>query len=134
MFLQALAIALLAYATLGHKPSTEWLKACVEHAMSILSDFDAQAVANTLWGLGFMDYLPPALWTSLMKPFDASICGLIGRQQAACSALSFRQTATISASTVALIVEGLERLARALVTCLPEMWLPAPEDVYLGLF
>lgn len=77
--MQALAIALLAYATLAHKPAPDWLKACVEHALSIVPDFDAQAVANAVWALGFMDYMPPQLWTALMKPFEAACQGLNGQ-------------------------------------------------------
>ena len=76
--MQALAIALLAYATLAHKPSKDWLKACVDHAMSIVENFDAQAVANAVWALGFMDYLPAHLWSALMEPFEAACQGLNG--------------------------------------------------------
>ena len=89
MLLQALAIALLAYATLAHKPSTEWLKSCVDHALSIVSDFDAQAVANAVWALSFMDYLPPLLWCSLMEPFEAACKGLNGRLAIPCCSVLF---------------------------------------------
>ena len=76
--LQALAIVLLAYATLAQKPAKEWLQSCVEHAMTIISDFDAQAVANTLWALGIMDFIPAQLWTALIEPFKAAYLGHVG--------------------------------------------------------
>ena len=77
--LQALAIVLLAYATLAQKPAKEWLQSCVEHAMTIISDFDAQAVANTLWALGIMDFIPAQLWTALIEPFKAAYLGQMGK-------------------------------------------------------
>lgn len=78
LFVQALAIALLAYATLAYTPSSEWLRACAEHALSIVSEFDAQAVANAVWALGFMSYVPSNLWSALMEPFEAACNGLNG--------------------------------------------------------
>jgi hypothetical protein len=77
-YLQALEIALLACATLAHKPPQQWLVACVEHAMTIVADFDAQAVANIMWSLTFLGYLPSHLWSALMKPFGDALLGIKG--------------------------------------------------------
>ena len=77
--LQALAIVLLAYATLAQKPAKEWLQACIGHAMTIYSDFDAQAVANMLWALGILEFVPAQLWAALMEPFKAAYVGENGK-------------------------------------------------------
>ena len=76
---QALAIALLAFATLAYTPPSDWLAACVDHGMSIVDDFDAQAVANAVWALGLLDHLPAYFWSALMKPFEAALKGLKGK-------------------------------------------------------
>lgn len=79
-FAQALAIALLAFATLAYAPPDDWLAACVDHGMSIVDDFDAQAVANAVWALALMDHLPACFWSALMKPFEAACKGLKGKR------------------------------------------------------
>ena len=46
--------------------------------MTIVDDFDAQAVANMMWSLAFLQYLPCHLWTALMKPFGDALLGIKG--------------------------------------------------------
>lgn len=65
-----MAIGLLAYATLAYTPSESWLKTCVNHALGIAPEFDAQACANALWALALMGDLPAKLWVALMDPFQ----------------------------------------------------------------
>jgi len=46
--------------------------------MTIVDDFDAQAVANIMWSLTFLEYLPSPLWVALMKPFGDALLGIRG--------------------------------------------------------
>ena len=76
--LQAVAIGLLAFATLAYTPSEAWLTKCVNHALGISDDFDAQAVANTVWALALMGHLPTKLWVELLGPFQKACNDLKG--------------------------------------------------------
>lgn len=71
--MQALALCLLAYATLDHNPGAEVMAAVQQRVVACALQFDTQAIANCLWALALLQALPPATWNALVGAFVAQL-------------------------------------------------------------
>ena len=67
--LQALALCLLAFATLDHSPGPDVLAAVQQRVLDYAVQFDTQAIANCLWALALLQALPQATWNALVGAF-----------------------------------------------------------------
>ena len=63
--MQAISLALVAYATFAHQDAS--LESAVStKALQMPGAFDPPAIANTLWALALLDDLSPSVWDSLV--------------------------------------------------------------------
>lgn len=67
--MQALALCLLAFATLDHNPGEQALTALRARAAACVAQFDTQAIANCLWALALLRELPAVTWNLLVGTF-----------------------------------------------------------------
>lgn len=65
MPMQAISLALVAYATFAHQDASLELAVSTK-ALQMPGAFDPPAVANTLWALALLDDLSPSVWDSLV--------------------------------------------------------------------
>ena len=70
LFLQALTLTMIAYATFAHSPPESLLTAVSEHALLSLSKFEQQAIANLIWALALLHALTPNMWNQLLEAFS----------------------------------------------------------------
>ena len=70
VFLQALTMTMIAYATFAHSPPESLLTAVSEHALLSLSKFEQQAIANLIWALALLHALTPNMWNQLLEAFS----------------------------------------------------------------
>lgn len=59
---QALENTLWAFATLGYRPSEQWMARFSESAQAKMGDFDAQGLATLLWAYATLGHNPGTQW------------------------------------------------------------------------